>query len=185
MKFSNQKMDSEEIIDNNHIGIINPSIKVEDPSDILSINRNTQIEYITKKTIFKIYLQKKRSKRRYAKLTKEQKIKCINEVQKFNKNKVAKKYGITIQTLNRWLEKGIERKMGSGRKPSIIFEKQLKMWCISTLRQNNVITINDLRKKALEINTNKKFKASSAWVENFQKRNNVHLGIINIKPERY
>ena len=179
-------MNTEDIIDINHIGVPQPTIKVEDKDDLFSIHKNTSLQFFNQVLPLKHKKRKPRSRSKYTILTREEKIKCLNDLKKYGKNEVAYKYGVDKQTLNKWLIYGIERKKKSGRRPlTYHLERQLKEWCESMLKIKKIISIDELKDKAIELGGNKKLIESSEWLDKFKKRNNIKLGIISIKNDNY
>ena len=53
------------------------------------------------------------------------------------------------------------------------------------LKIKKIISIDELKDKAIELGGNKKLIESSEWLDKFKKRNNIKLGIISIKNDNY
>lgn len=83
---------------------------------------------------------------------------------------------IPKKNLRRWMELGIERRKGGGRKRmDEEMEQKLHSWCLEEcLSQGRPVSRSEIRKKALELSKYpEKFKASKGWTDKFVKKYNL------------
>lgn len=133
--------------------------------------KETNIELLGKKKF------RSRRKGKYIILSPAQKEKCIEEIPESGIKNVAFKYGVDIQSIQRWITHGIRRKEGCGRKIySLEMEKKLVEWCIEMFKTHDIIRSDDLKQKACELSGDPHFKASNGWLDKFKKRNNIQIG---------
>lgn len=93
----------------------------------------------------------------------------------------ALKLEIPVKNIRRWLQSGIHRKKGGGRKvQDEQMQQRLYEWCFEkSLEQSKPVTRLQLRQKALQLsNYPKVFKASKGWLDQFAKKHNLRENVI-------
>ena len=117
-------------------------------------------------------------KGKYKIISKTLKDKCLNEIKYHGKEIVAKKFGVSIRSINRWVKAGTIRKKGSGRKykdPNL--EENVYKWYLEN-KGHYKVTSKVLRKIAQTLCSNKDFHASLGWFNKFKTK-------YNIMPDKY
>ena len=125
-----------------------------------------------------------RRKAEYKILSAVEKTRCLDECAENGVKKTAFKYGVDIQSLLRWMKKGVKRKEGCGRK---VYNKEmeikLKKWYDEKVEKGEPVSSKDIKREAAELSKDPKFKASNGWLEKFKRRNKISLGKKR-KPEK-
>ena len=89
------------------------------------------------------------------------------------KRKTYKDFNLSKKNIDRWLNKGIERQKGGGRKLAHpLIEVKMVEWVKSYIEENHKIPKRKNIIEKAQIYTNQKFKASKGWCDKFIKRNN-------------
>ena len=120
-------------------------------------------------------LKKRRIRRKsnYTILRPEEKKKVLEEVKKSSVREVALKYKVSEQTVNRWLNIGIKRKPGCGRKVALPeVDALLSKWYKMRNSSGLPVSSSELREQAKKYG-DKNFKASNGWIDKFKKRNGI------------
>ena len=118
-----------------------------------------------------------RRKGDYKILSEDEKQKCLADAEQFGVKATAFKYGVDVQSVNRWAKLGTKRKRGCGRKVyNMNLEKELTQWCLDRLEANKIIRTKELKAKAVELSGDPKFRGSNGWLDKFRKRNSIPIG---------
>lgn len=123
---------------------------------------------------FKLEKETKNSRKKgfkYKMFSKEDKKFCLDLLQIFDYNAVAKLCNIPIKSLKRWAIIGPDRKKGGGRKtrdPQM--EADLIKWINEKLLKGEFFDIKMIKSKALQFTKVEGFLASKGWFNKFQKK---------------
>lgn len=101
----------------------------------------------------------------------KEKVVALHEEDGLSITRISKNFGIPIKNIKRWCEQGVDRKEGAGRKrmdPKM--ESELHRRIISEHPIGGQLSVEEIRKIALELSNVPDFKASRGWVMNFADR---------------
>lgn len=136
----------------------------------------------------KIDQNESNSRAKYQMFSAEEKSKAIALSNQIGIKQASIFMNVPIKSLKRWLLYGPNRLKGGGRKikdPEM--EHQLIEWYNSEVSRGKVITVDELKDKALSLTKCKEFLASKGWVEKIRKKYNLVFQIIpkvrNVKSE--
>lgn len=111
--------------------------------------------------------------KKYTILNYEQKREIIESLARdssfVNYQRLSEKYNTSVKNLRRWVNAGILRKPGCGRKKmNIQAEQQLSQWVIEqSVQLGKRISRTRMKEHAIELFADPHFKASKAWQDQF------------------
>ena len=136
------------------------------------------------------------------------KLQLVDEAKVISNREVARKYGFDESLIRDWKKKEIAMRekvaqksrpnvkdgrvsnkalrLGKpGRKPlNLELEEQLLQWIGAKRTNGLVVTLKQLKRKALELSNDPNFKASSGWADAFKKRYNLQVRMKTHQSQR-
>lgn len=117
-------------------------------------------------------------RKKYKIFDKETKKNCVKDLNILNPEQILKKYGVSVRSVYRWRDLGVERKAGSGKKIKIaMFEKRLIEWY--NKQEPKPIDYEVFREAALKMSYDEKFRASIAWLKKIKRKYGLKLTKVN------
>ena len=136
--------------------------------------------------------QKPRKKASYSS---EYKLKAVAFAEMSTNRAAAREFNVHEKRIREWRKnkevllnspKDCRRLKGAGRKPLLNekLERSLLDWILLMAKERNLVTKNDVQRKAIELSletgSEAKFAASSGWIDGFLKRHNLNVRIHNM-----
>lgn len=126
--------------------------------------------------------------RKKASYSSEYKLKAVAFAEMSTNRAAAREFNVHEKRIREWRKnkevllnspKDCRRLKGAGRKPLLNqkLEQSLLEWILVMAKERNLVTKNDVQRKAMELSletgSEAKFAASSGWIEGFLKRHNL------------